>query len=157
MAVVKDDPAFAEAIVHAQDSLPEFRQILAEPKHSRAAGAIRMVKVFVSEGTQSMWLWLNVESDDGHGFAASVFEAPPEFPSLKAGTIKSVPDSEVADWAVIDDDGLVNGGFSLRLARCRLPENERASYDSYIGAKVYAPLPSNRPPQPTRETRTPER
>jgi hypothetical protein len=86
-----------------------------------------------------------------------VFEAPPEFPSLKAGTIKSVPDVEVADWAIIDDDGLVNGGFSLRLARSRLPENERASYDSYIGAKAYAPMFPNKPLQPTRETHAPER
>src|SRR5687768_4173716 len=50
IAVAKNDPAFAEAIAHAQESLPAFRQLLSEPKHSRAAGTIRMIKVFVSEG-----------------------------------------------------------------------------------------------------------
>lgn len=143
MAVRARDPAFAEAIHQSQATLATFRQLLVAPEQARETGAIRMIKTYVSENGGSMWLWLNIEADTKAAFKTSVFEAPPEFPSLKAGTIKLVKDDQVADWAVIDANGLVHGGFSLRLARSRLPENERASYDSYIGAKEYAPLPSN--------------
>lgn len=143
MAMKAKDPAFAESIKQSQASLAVFRKLLVAPEHARETGAIRMIKTYISEGGESMWLWLNVEADAKGAFEASVFEAPPEFPSLKTGTVRVVKDDQVADWAVIDDNGLVHGGFSLRLARSRLPEGERASYDSYIGAKEYAPLPSN--------------
>lgn len=141
IAVKSKDPEFAQAIKQSQASLPVFRALLAVPEHARSTGAIRMVKTRIVEGSESMWLWLNVETDKSNGFTASVFEAPPEFPDLKPGAVRTIQDSEVADWAVIDDNGLVNGGYSLRLQRARRPEVERAAYDSYIGAKTYAPLP----------------
>jgi len=34
-------------------------------------------------------------------------------------------------------DPLCSGGYSLRLQRKRLPEDERKSFDKYIGIKVY--------------------
>lgn len=143
MAVKSKDPAFADAIEQAQRSLSVFRRLLSETMHSPAHGGIRMVKTFISEGNESMWLWLKLEADMADGFVASVFEAPPQFRSLKTGTMKAIKDAGVADWAIIDNEGHVHGGFSLRLARSRLPENERTSYDAHIGAKSYAPLPAS--------------
>jgi hypothetical protein len=141
IAVKNNDPEFAHAIQQAQATLSVFRALLAAPNHTPSSGAIRMVKTRIVEGKEAMWLWLNVEADGQTSFSASVFEAPPEFPSLTSGIVRTVPDTEIADWAIIDSTGLVNGGFSLRLQRSRRPEAERAAYDSYIGAKTYAPLP----------------
>ena len=48
--------------------------------------------------------------------------------------------ADVADWAVVIA-GVMHGGYSMRMQRARLPEDERASYDEYVGASSYAPLP----------------
>jgi len=31
------------------------------------------------------------------------------------------------------------GGYTLRVARSKLPESERADYDRYVGVRVYEP------------------
>lgn len=141
MAIGSKDPEFAHAIERAQASLPMFRKLLDEQENSKLSGPIRLVKTRIFEDGKSIWLWLNVDADRRSSFAASVFEAPSQFPSLKPGVLLNIPDSAVADWAVIDVSGVVSGGYSLRLQRERTPEEERAAYDSYIGAKAYAPLP----------------
>ena len=102
---------------------------------------MRMVKTHFVDDDESIWLWLTVKTDEGSGFTASVFEAPPELSKLKSGVVLTISDSDVGDWAVIDGHGLVNGGYSLRLQRASRPESERAAYDAYIGAKKYASLP----------------
>lgn len=88
-----------------------------------------------------MWLWLSVESATPSGFNASVFEAPPEFTDLSPGTREFVPESEVADWALVSS-GVMHGGYSLRIQRSRLPAAEREPFDRYIGVNSYAPLPA---------------
>ena len=142
MAVPRTDVELAEAGTSSRSALHVFRELIALPELAREKGATRMVKTRITRGDESMLLWLNVDTDTGSGFDASVFEAPPEFPDLKPGLVLFVSDSEVLDWAVIYA-GILSGGYSLRVARSRLPEADRAAYDSYIGVNVYTPLPSD--------------
>lgn len=101
-----------------------------------------MVKTrFSRPNGDSMWLWLSVHGLTDDGFTAEVFEAPPEFPALMLGSRHAISNSQVADWAYIQS-GVMHGGYSLRVQRSRLPEDQRAVYDSFIGASSYAPLPA---------------
>ncbi len=137
----RSDAEFSRAIQQSQASLPVFRKLLRSPEHAPSSGALRMVKTRIADESESVWLWLVIKSDEGDGFTASVFEAPPELQRFRPGVVLTVNDSDVGDWAVIDSHGMVSGGYSFRLHRARQPESESAAYDAYIGAKTYAPLP----------------
>lgn len=129
----------AEAAKAARASLPHFVSLLAS---NPAGDASPMIKTYIADPKGGgMWLWLSVEKPTDSGFNALVFEAPPEFAELSPGSRRFVPNNQVADWAVVFS-GVMHGGYSLRLQRSRLPEGERQSFDKYIGASSYAPLPS---------------
>ncbi|WP_312316166.1 DUF2314 domain-containing protein [Stenotrophomonas sp.] len=132
------DGELADLARASQKTLHHFRALLATAEHPDASP---MVKTYIpdSEG-KGMWLWLSVEHVDDVGFEARVFEAPAHFPGIIPGSIRFIANEEVGDWAVIFD-GVLHGGYSLRLQRGRLPESERGAYDAYIGAQSYAPLP----------------
>ncbi len=122
----------------AQRTLVHFRVLLMTNEEPDASP---LVKTYIPDPDgKGMWLWLSVEDVTRFGFDARVFEAPAHFPGVTAGSLRFIPNEEVGDWAVIID-GVLHGGYSLRLQRGRLPESERAAYDAYIGAQRYAPLP----------------
>jgi hypothetical protein len=141
MSMSDKDPKLMASVEGAQRSLPEFRKLL-----NTVASDINipMVKSHFTDGkpkSKGVWLWLIVKEAKETGFVAEVFEAPPEFPSLKKGSRHWVANGLVADWMIVEDAGTLHGGYSIRLQRERVPEAERASFDKYVGAKSYAPLP----------------
>jgi uncharacterized protein YegJ (DUF2314 family) len=72
----------------------------------------------------------------GTGFHASVFEIPPEFKGYREGDELEVPETAVVDW-MVNRDGVLHGGFSLRYQRSLLPEGQRAEFDQHIGVLRY--------------------
>ncbi len=132
------DGELADAARASQRTLRHFRALLASNEEPDASP---LVKTYIAHPDGGgMWLWLSVDATDESGFHARVFEAPANFPGVIPGSWRFISDEEVGDWAVIFD-GVMHGGYSLRLQRGRLPESERAAYDAYIGAQRYAPLP----------------
>lgn len=132
------DGELADAARASQKTLPHFRALLASSEEPDASPLVKTH--FPHPDGKGMWLWLSVDAPDESGFHARVFEAPADFPGVAPGSWHFVPDEEVGDWAIIFD-GVLHGGYSLRLQRERLPASERAAYDAYIGAQRYAPLP----------------
>ena len=116
----------AEAAKAANASLRHFRALLGT---SPATDAPPMIKTYIADPKGGgMWLWLSVRDATDSGFNAYVFEAPPEFPELTPGSRRFVPNNQVGDWAVVVS-GVMHGGYSLRIQRSRLPEDERQSFD----------------------------
>lgn len=70
-------------------------------------------------------------------FSAEFFELPKEFQKWHhVGERLGIEPEDIFDWMAIDS-GRLYGGFTLRVARDRLPIEERADYDSYIGVSTY--------------------
>lgn len=133
MGVRESDPAFQQTIREARATLPEFRRMLAS---AEAGHAIPLVKVQLTDRQERALLWLIVRGVQGSGLGASVFEIPPEFTSYQAGDEVDVPENAVLDW-MLNQDGVLHGGFSLRYQRSLLPEDKRAEFDRHIGALRY--------------------
>lgn len=132
------DAALADAAKAAKALLPDFIKLISKVEPSDGSP---MVKTYIEDPDGGgIWLWLAVDEVTPSGFEARVFEAPPQFTDLVPGTRRFVPNEAVGDWAMVVS-GVMHGGYSLRLQRNRLPESERATYDGYIGAESYAPLP----------------
>ena len=55
----------------------------------------------------------------------------------KVGEILGFDKEDVFDWMILDSKGNLRGGYTLRVSRQKLPENQRTEYDEYIGVSVY--------------------
>jgi len=70
-------------------------------------------------------------------FSAEFFELPREFQKWHhVGERLGIEAEDIFDW-MVNDEGKLYGGFTLRAAREKLSEEERAEYDSYIGVTSY--------------------
>ena len=134
MAIYADDPEFRQTVADAQRSLHTFRQLL----HSKdSAEWCPCVKTRLTAGEETAFIWLMVVDDTSAGFVATVFEIPPEFEGIRVGDKVSVSDTEVMDW-MVNQSGVLRGGFSLRYQRSKLPPERQAWFDQHVGVLEYA-------------------
>ncbi len=76
----------------------------------------------------------------GTRFFRQFFEVPPELQKWhQVGQQLAFEGEDIFDWMALTEDGRLFGGYTLRVSRTKLPENERADYDRYIGVKAYEP------------------
>jgi uncharacterized protein YegJ (DUF2314 family) len=142
VAVGRDDPEVAAAYQRASETLNDFRRQLQigddrlcsvklrfrDPDESDRLGEDRFV---------FLWLGNTWYHEDEGLFSAEFFELPREFNKWHhVGERLGIHPEDIFDWMVIDS-GRLYGGFTLRVARARVPEDERADYDSYIGVTTY--------------------
>lgn len=74
-------------------------------------------------------------------YSGTFFEVPPELKKWhQVGQRLAFEADDMFDW-MVQDNGHIHGAFTMRVARQKLPESERASYDRYVGAEVWEPLP----------------
>jgi len=82
-------------------------------------------------------MWLLVIEQIDNGFKGELFEVPADFKSHKVGDRLVVPEEDVLDW-MINDNGKMHGGFSLRYQRELLSDAERLAFDEHVGVTEYA-------------------
>ncbi len=131
MVFAADDPELRQSVEDARATLDDFRHLIAEA--AGPGGGVAMVKTPVTEGQTQIFLWLTQARVSAAGFSAVVVDVPPSVASLTKGARVEVALDAVVDW-MVNDRGIIHGGFSLRVHRARLPEDERAEFDAHIGA-----------------------
>lgn len=129
-----DDQDFLDTIRQAQRTLGTFRERLSSCGRT---GATPLVKTLLEDPGHRAYLWLIVTSHDDDGFIGEIFELPGDFSEYALHDRVTVADADVMDW-MVNDDGTLHGGFSLRLARARLAPTEQDTFDRHIGVTVYA-------------------
>jgi uncharacterized protein YegJ (DUF2314 family) len=126
------DPAYLECVAGARATLDVFRSMM--PGHDLHT---RLIKTKLDDGQNSGFVWLMNATVSDAGFAAEVFEVPPSLPLLKVGQVFNIPEENVVDW-MINDDGTLYGGYSLRYHRANLHPNERPAFDAHVGVTNYS-------------------
>jgi len=96
-----------------------------------------MVKTEIKQGDNKAFMWLSNARMSGTNFVAEFFEISPVFTNYHVGDELEIPEESLLDW-MVNDNGLLHGGFSIRYYRSTLPEQEREEYDNYIGVTEYA-------------------
>lgn len=127
------NPDYQQTIRDAHNSLNQFRRMLPADRSPRSNA---MVKTVIVQGDNTAFIWLNNVRDHGAGFTAEFYEVPNDLEEYARGDEVEVADTELLDW-MVNEDGLLHGGFSIRYVRARLPVEERAEYDKYIGVRQY--------------------
>ncbi len=123
---------FIEHIQRGGDTLLSAKLRFRDPDESERLGEDRF-----------LFLWLGgVHYHMAEGvFSGTFFEVPPKLQKWhQIGQRLAFDPEDIFDWMVLDQ-GHLQGGFTLRVTRTKLPEAERESYDRYVGVSVYEPLP----------------
>jgi uncharacterized protein YegJ (DUF2314 family) len=146
VAVPGTDAEFQSAYDAAAATLPKFIEQI-----QQGGGATYSVKLRFRDPDASarlgedriMFLWLTLVHyhPAERLFSGAFFEVPPEFQKWhQVGQRVAFPPEDIFDWMVLRE-GHLHGGFTLRVARSKLPEAELEAHDRYIGVSVYEPLP----------------
>jgi len=144
-AIPRTDAEFQSAYDHAAATLPQFIEHIQRGGDALYSAKLRFRDPDESErlGEDSFaFLWLG--SVHYHSaervFSGTFFEVPLEFQKWhQVGQRLAFDPEDIFDWMVLCQ-GHLHGGFTLRVARSKLPEAERESYDRYVGVSFYEPL-----------------
>lgn len=150
-----DDPALLDARSDASRTLPQFKDAFAKRRFELVAylvkvpflcrddtkepALVRTSEVAAEYPIQKMCrLWLAVNSVLEDLLFCSVLEAPPAL-RLSTGDSFVIDTSLIEDW-IINQGGVVYGGFSMRVIRSRLSEHDRRRFDDDTGIYEFKQL-----------------
>ena len=125
---------YQKTIIQAINSLSSFRAMLPQdgsPKYDA------MLKIQLSHGDESAFIWLANTRLHNENFLCQIFEVPKFLTNVEVGQVFEISENELVDW-MVNEDGVLYGGFSLRLHRSTLPKEEQIEFDEYIGVVKYA-------------------
>lgn len=120
----------------AQGSINEFRGLY-DKLHENEPAAYFSIKAKLKDDSGYHGnIWLLIKQIDSDGFYAYPFELPKEFSSIAVGQVIFIPEVAILDW-MVNDNGVLYGGYSLRYQRSKLSAEQLANYDSHIGVREY--------------------
>jgi uncharacterized protein YegJ (DUF2314 family) len=110
----KMNAAFGEA----RQNLPQFLQAMKAPK----PGQQFTVKVKVTDGTHTEYMWLRDLTYDGSQFHGALVDDPYEVKGYHMGQVMNVPSSQIADWIIMEDGTITAGGYTQKVLDEMKPE-----------------------------------
>lgn len=124
------DQEFEKAVRQAQDTLYVLRQAFLAPKPSYSFMSVK-VRFATDEGTEDMW----TEPVDLLDNVYTVRMVEGVTLKLKAhpDRLVEVSPEEIIDWMILEKDGTVLGGYTLRLEYQRLSPEEQKKYKQRTG------------------------
>ena len=127
------DPVYQQTVLDAQGSIEQFIAMLPTDGTARPDA---LIKTKLIDGAHSAFMWLNNTATEGGHFTAELFEVPDTLPSYKVGDRYVVTREELMDW-MVNENGRLTGGFSLRYNRAQLSDAEKLDFDRHIGVTEY--------------------
>lgn len=133
-AIDSQEADYKKTVEKAQSQIAIFQQELKlKPETSIAS-----VKIFVpDEKEKGAFIWLINPVFNLDSCVAEIVEIPHEFADLKPGDKLKFGKKDIQDWYILDSEGRMQGGYSLRYMRQRLSAKDQAEFDKYVGVKIY--------------------
>jgi uncharacterized protein YegJ (DUF2314 family) len=124
-----DDPEMTAAIDEAKRTLDEFMRAYLEPGANQRGF---LLKVFFDDEDeeQSEHIWVADVEETGTGFRGVIANEPVML-SLRFQQPVEFEAARITDWMFIDNGRLV-GGYTTRLIRQRMSQEERAAFDAAV-------------------------
>ena len=144
-AISASDASFQDAYTKASQTLPQFIEHIQSGMRGYFSAKLRFRDPDESERLgedQFLFLWLiEVHYHPAERvFSGDFFEVPSELQKWhQVGQRLAFEGEDIFDWMALTEDGRLFSGHTLRVSRSKLPENERADYDRYIGVRAYEP------------------
>jgi uncharacterized protein YegJ (DUF2314 family) len=125
---------YKKTVEKAQSEMSFFlRELNVKPETSTAC-----VKIFIPNNHDNgAFVWLVNPAFELDTCEAEIFEIPNEFVDFRPGDKLKFNKKDIQDWYILDKEGRMKGGYSLRYMRQKLSEKEQIEFDKYIDVKVY--------------------
>lgn len=124
-----NDIGMNTAIETAKQSLDSFDNAI--KKNSRVFTYFGLKKKF-EEGENIEHIWIgNIEFNNGK-YIGTVDNLPEKIKSVKVGDTVIIDRNDISDWMYVKNSKL-HGGYTIRLLRERMPEDERKQFDAESG------------------------
>ena len=142
MLVPSMEEELSLAYVQAAESMTEFRAHIERQGDHICSAKLRFKDPNASDRAGKdvlLFLWLTAVkySAASDAYIGTFFEVPPALSEWHwAGQRLEFDGADVFDW-MVNDDGILHGGFTLRVNRRRLPEGEREAFDRYVGVRQW--------------------
>lgn len=144
-AISANDTTFRDAYAKAGQTIPQFIKHIQSGMRGFFSAKLRFRDPDESERMgkdQFLFLWLTaVQYHPAERlFSGDFFEVPEALQKWhQVGQQLAFEGEDIFDWMALTEDGRLFGGYTLRVSRSKLPENQRADYDRHIGVKAYEP------------------
>jgi len=126
------DEEMTVAVRQAQDTLYELRQAMLAPKPSYKLLSVKVR--FVSNGDiEDMWTEPIDFSDDK--YTVRMVEGVTLELGAHPDRLVQVTPQDVLDWMILEKDGSVFGGYTLRIEYQRMTPQQQKRYDEVTGYK----------------------
>lgn len=135
-STISDDSGLNSARVKSTESLSYFLKAFESQKYKNVKYLVK-AKFTDPKTSKQLHMWVALQALKGKSLICMAIEVPEDFDGLSMGQDISLTTNEVEDW-MINDSGVVYGAYTLRLQREKLPEDQKASFDQYVGIKSFA-------------------
>jgi uncharacterized protein YegJ (DUF2314 family) len=128
--VKSTDKEMNAAIEKANQTLTNFNTALLNPEIE-----VKSLKVKFQNETDAEHIWLSdIEFKDGK--YSGVLDNEPEYiTEYKIGDKVNVDSKNISDWMYIDN-GKLFGGYTIKVLRNRMSEDEKKQFDSESGMQI---------------------
>jgi uncharacterized protein YegJ (DUF2314 family) len=129
ITVTDADTEMNDAIKNANSTLSLFSQALKNP--SPDAGYFALKKRFnTADGGEHIWVSsISIKDNEYFGVVDNLPEATAD---VKVGDTIQIENENISDWMYIENQKL-RGGYTIRLLRNRMTEEERKQFDAENG------------------------
>ena len=127
------DEQFDAAVEEAHQTLETLRQALLSPRESYDFIGVKIR--FTGEGAyEDMWTE-PIDYFEDH-FTIRMIEGVLIDPALNTDRVVTVPLSKVLDWVIVEDDGNLIGGYTIRLSYEHMTSEEKKEFLRVTGYKI---------------------
>ena len=127
-----DDAQMNAAMETARNTLAQFDERITNPPATQSGIAL---KVKFEEGEHVEHMWLDEVELSGDGYRGTIANEPVNLKEHVLGKSVTIRRDDVSDWMAIDD-GVLVGGYTLRVHRNQLPADQRAEFDAGMGFRI---------------------
>ena len=128
------DEEINSTVLEARETFGNFQALIDELVKG---DVFPLVKTLIEEGGYKAHLWLYLVQIEGTKIIGELFEVPEELSSYKVGGRIEMNIGSLEDW-MINDNGVLYGGYSLRYARSKMTQSEQERFDDHVGVEKYA-------------------
>ena len=121
-----------EAIATAQTTLNQFNEAFESNKYDTSTFALK-VRFPTSTGGEHIWV-TSIEIKDGNYYGI-VDNIPELGANVKMGERIQLKKEDITDW-MYAENGILRGGYTIRLIRNRLTKEEQIKFDGEFPFKI---------------------
>lgn len=127
------DEEMTVAVRQAQDTLYILRQAMLAPKPSYKFLSVKVR--FVSNGGNIEDMWTEAVDFSNDNYIVRMVEGVTLEQGAHPDRLVEVPPKDVLDWMIVENDGSVFGGYTLRIEYQRMTPDQQKRYDEVTGYK----------------------